>query len=100
MSGTDPFRPRSEPHRSLYDAFQVEAGRRQGRTYEQWCDAETRAVHAEAERVAPVHGLRAPTREEVVRARTRAEGHIDYGLTWVCEVVRSMSGQPAANKGY
>jgi hypothetical protein len=90
VSGIDPFRPRSEPARTLYDAFQEEAANRNGRSFEEWCEAETDAVHVAAIAVAKAHSLRAPTREDVVKAGIRAQGHIDYGLQWACGVVEAM----------
>lgn len=87
---TDPFRPRQEPQRSIYDAFQAEASKRAGRSFEEWSRAEIEAVHAAAITAARSYNLGEPSREEVVRAERYAQGSIDYGLTWVCKVVDRM----------
>lgn len=90
VSGIDPFRPRSEPARTLYDAFQAEAAKRNGRSFEEWREAETDAVHAAALAASKTHALREPTRDEVAKAGVRAQNHVDYGLQWVCGVVEAM----------
>ena len=84
------FRPRQEPHRTLYDAFQAEATRRKGRTADEWTEAEVQAVWRAAVQAAPAHGLAAPTLEMVRQAEAYARGSIDYGLQWACALVRSM----------
>lgn len=87
------FRPRSEPERTLYDAFQAEAAKRDGRDFEHWTNAEVNAVHAAAVAAAPAHGLPTPSREDVCKAEIRAQGHVDYGSKWACGVVDAMRQQ-------
>ena len=99
MKGCDSFRPRSEPARTLYDAFQAEAAKREARSFEEWSNAEVDAVHAAAVASAPAHGLRAPSREEVAKAEIRAQGHTDYGLQWACGVIEAMR-QPAGESNH
>lgn len=86
----DPFRPRSEPARTIYDAFQAEAENRNGRPPEEWIEAERLAVLKAAQEAAPKYGLRAPTLKEVATAERYAMGSIDYGKTWAHQVVDAM----------
>lgn len=88
----DVFRPRIEPHRSIYDAFQAEASKRRERPVEVWIKAEIDAVYQAALQAAqnPVYRLRPPTMEATIAAERYARGSADYALKWVCELVRSM----------
>jgi hypothetical protein len=86
----DIFQPRSEPARSIYDAFQAEASKRQSRTFDEWRSAECAAVMREAAIQSVQHGLRAPTFDEIMRAETYASGSIDYGAKWAYAVVDAM----------
>lgn len=88
----DVFRPRLEPHRAIYDAFQAEASNRKGRPFAQWARAEMEAVYQAALRASedPVFNLAPPTMEAVKSAEVSARGSIDYGLKWTCQLVRSM----------
>lgn len=86
----DIFRPRSDPARSIYDAFQKAAKGREGRSVEEWDAAEINAVYETACRLAPAHGMKAPTREQVAAAHTYALGSVDFGATWTYAVVRRM----------
>lgn len=88
----DVFRPRMEPHRSIYDAFQAEASKRRERSVGDWMKAEIEAVYQAALQASqnPAHKLRAPTMEATIAAERYARGSADYGLKWVCELVRSM----------
>lgn len=90
----DPFEPRKEPARSIYLAFQKEAGKREGRLVHDWTRAERDAVHAEAVRQAHRLGLRVPTLQEVVDAERYARGHIDYGAKWAFYVTEAMNRAP------
>lgn len=87
---TDIFRPARDPHRAIYDAFTAAALSRAQLDMDAAEASEIDAVHAAATAVAPRHDLRAPTRYEVEQARNLASGHVDFGLTWACGVVRSM----------
>lgn len=53
----DIFKPRQEPARSIYQAFQLEAGKRRGRSIEEWIAAEEDAVLREGVIQAVSHGL-------------------------------------------
>lgn len=90
----DAFEPRNEPAKSIYLAFQVEAAKRHGRALEEWTEAERTAVHQECRRQAECRGLKVPTIEEVTATERYARGSIDYGATWVYQLVRTMT--PAA----
>lgn len=86
----DVFRPRTDPARAIYDAFQDEAEHRKGRTVEQWLAAEIDAVHREATRQAEKFGLAAPTTEMVRSAEVYASGSVDYGAKWAYTLVEAM----------
>lgn len=88
----DVFRPRMEPHRSIYDAFQSEATKRRERSVEDWIKAEMDVVYQAALKASQVPGstLRAPTMDMVRVAEIYARGSVDYGLKWVCQLVRGM----------
>lgn len=98
---SDPFRPHDEPALTIYQAFQTEAQLRKARSAEEWMDSEVRAVHDAAIRKASEMGLRAPSREEVMRAERRASGHTDYGLKWALGVTEAMrlSAGPVGSLG-
>lgn len=88
---SDPFRPAHEPYRSIYDGYCVAADRLRNEQDVQSVDARLiDAVREVAAEQAQRHQLRAPTRFEVEEARQSAAGHSDFGLTWVCNVVRAM----------
>jgi hypothetical protein len=93
----DFFRPRTEPARSLYDAFQEEAKKRKGRSFEEWNRAEINAVWYAARDYAQQHGLRIPYLDEVVSEERSACGHIDYGMKWAYGVAAAMR-QPEHGK--
>ena len=85
----DPFQPRHEPARTIYDAFQDEATKRPGR--KDWVKAERERVWSVARDYAQQHGLPVPTLAEVERAEQSACGHVDYGSKWaygVAELLR------------
>jgi len=87
----DIFQPRHEPAKSIYDAFQTEAAKRQGRSVEEWQAAERDAVYREAVHQAQKLGLRVPSIDDVVSAERYASGSVDYGAKWaygVTEVIR------------
>lgn len=90
----DVFRPRMEPHRSIYDAFQAEAAKRKGRSFEEWSSAEISAVYraALAASCDTKFKLKQPTMDMVRAAEIYARGSADYGLKWACELVRKMRG--------
>ena len=86
----DVFRPTREPARTLYDAFQREAEKREGRDFEDWHSAEMNAVCNAARQYAQSHGLTVPTFEQVCDAEVSACGHVDYGSKWAYRVAEMM----------
>lgn len=87
---TDVFQPRSEPAKSIYEAFQAEASMRDGRSIDEWQDAERNVVLLEAGIQARKLGLREPTLEEVMLAERYAMGSIDYGSKWPSSLASAM----------
>lgn len=96
MNQHDVFRPRQEPARSIYDAFQAEAALRPGRSVEEWCQAERLAVWRAARDYAQAHELTAPSLAQVERAEQYALGGVDYGLQWALQVSKAMKPIVAA----
>lgn len=92
IEATDPFRPRHEPARTIYDAFQAEAKRRKERTVEEWVRAERDAVWRAARDYAQQHELTIPTMAQVESAERYAMGSVDYGAKWAYQVERHMMG--------
>lgn len=84
----DRLRPRSEPARSIYDAFQKEAQLRPTRTWNESESAEREVVWKAACEYATKNGLREPTFEEILKAERCALGHFDYATTWAHGVAR------------
>lgn len=100
MKPVDAFSPKSEPARSIFEAFQEEASKRNGRAISEWELAEIEAVHRTAGHQAIVHGLRIPTRDEIVAAERLARGHADYGSKWAYGVVSAMQkSEPGQSHG-
>src|SRR4051812_10372220 len=65
---TDFSRPHHEPALTIYAAFQTEAAKRKGRTFEEWIASERLAVWTAARDYAQQHGLAVPTMADVWRA--------------------------------
>jgi len=86
----DIFKPRHEPARSIYEAFQNEASKRKGRSVDEWVKAERDAVFREAAHQAQKLGMRVPTMEDVAAAERYAMGSADYGAKWTYRVVDAM----------
>ncbi|MGH8759371.1 MAG: hypothetical protein ACREVW_07640 [Burkholderiales bacterium] len=86
----DSFRPRHEPARAIYDAFQAEAAKRKGRPLHEWIAAERHAVWLAAQQAAELHGLYQPTPAEIDSAERYARGSIAYGAKWAYQVVARM----------
>ena len=87
---SDIFQPKTEPARSIYEAFQLEAAKRNERELDVWQSAELNAVHREAGIQAQRLGLRVPTLEDVVNAERYAMGSVDYAAKWAYRVVDAM----------
>lgn len=92
---SDVFRPRNEPFRTIYDAFQAESAKRKGRTPEEWMRAEREAVWRAARDYAEMYGHRVPTMDEIKIAERQAEGHTDCGAKWAYGVGHLMLENPA-----
>lgn len=68
--------------KAITAALTHEAGKRLGRSFEQWSAAEAQAVWAATRDFAQQHGLRVPTLAEVVRVERQSSGHSDYAAKW------------------
>lgn len=68
-------------------ALVAEAGKRHGRSFEEWCAAESQAVWTATRDFALQHGLRVPTIAEIVRVESQACGHSDYASKWALYAV-------------
>jgi len=88
MDSESVFRPRHEPARALYDAFQAEALKRKGRSFEEWSVSECNAVWEAARAHAQQQGKPVPTLAAVQQAERIASGHTDYGAQWAWGVAR------------
>ena len=78
----DIFRPRNQPARRIYDAFQDESRLRDSRSYDEWPILERQRVWEEARDYAQQNGLRVPTIKEIEQCEMSAMGHCDYGAKW------------------
>ena len=78
----DMFRPRSEPARTIYDAFDLESRFRKGRSVEQWKTRELNAVASATRAYCDKHGFFPPTLDEIIEASEQASGHVDYCAKW------------------
>lgn len=90
FNALNPYRPLSEPHRSLYDALCSELAKRPGRTSESATAAEIDAFHSVAVTLAPKFNLPIPTKGQVTAAEVYASGAADYLTTWVSSLVRML----------
>lgn len=89
----NPFRVQHPGHQ-IYAAFAACAATRQAdERAEVWRAREAQAVLQAASAVASEHGLAAPGLDVVNEAQIQAMGHSDYGVTWVCEVLKRMSAR-------
>lgn len=93
----DPFRPRSEPAQSVYDALTAEQAHRKGREFEAWNKAEINAVYEAAKIAFERVGLPIPTYADVESAERYARGSIDYGATWVYTLTTAMTKRKAGS---
>lgn len=74
-----------------------EAEKRRGRRYEQWREAEAKAVWAATCAFAQRHGLREPAMSEVIRIESQAIGHCDYSSKWALYAVElTFVAEPSA----
>ena len=79
------FRPRVEPARAIYDAFQKDALNRPKRG-DDWIELERLAVWRAARDWAMAHALNIPTLDQIKDAEISASGHVDYGAKWAYRV--------------
>jgi hypothetical protein len=91
---SDVFRPRRNPARDIYDAFQEEAIKRKNRHHSLWTDRELHAVWVAARDHAQKHGLRVPFYEEIEVIDQAASGHVDYAAKLACNVARLLEKKP------
>lgn len=89
----DYFRPHFNPAQLIYDALVREAEHRQGRTPDEWMEAERYAAWETAYEYAEQHDLRAPTMEDVARADHQACGHTDYAAQLAHGLAEIMTGK-------
>lgn len=89
----DHFRPSTQPARAIYDAFQNEALKREGRAFEEWREQENISVHMAAVMAARTLGIKEPTMDDVVSAERFACGHSDYGAQWAYRLADVMTSQ-------
>ena len=87
----DIFRPSTEPARRIYDAFQDEGRKREGRTFNEWHSAEKNRVWAEARDYAQENNLNVPTMRQIEDVERYASGHADYGSKWAYGVSRLLA---------
>lgn len=83
--------------KAITAALNREAGKRRGRSFEQWSAAEAQAVWAATRDFAQQHGLRVPTLAEIVRVERQACGHIDYASKWaLCAIELTLADKSVA----
>ena len=87
----DVFRPVSEPSATIYDAFQLEAKNRNGKSPSEWIPAERHKVWMTAVAYAEKHGLHPPSIEEIEKMEKSAYGSADYGSKWSIKVANLMT---------
>lgn len=91
LKHVDHFRPRTQPAQAIYDAFSEESKKRDGRNFDESHEAEKKAVHIAAVKMAKELNLREPTLEDINHAERYASGHTDYGACWAYKVTDIMS---------
>jgi len=90
----DLFRPRTEPARTIYDAFQLESlKRKESNDPKIWIENERQVVFSVAKKYAETHNLVTPTIDQVTLAKRSAQGHIDYAAKWAYGIVDFMNNQ-------
>lgn len=80
----------------IKEALVAEAGNRKGRSFEQWREAEARAVWSATRDFAQQHSLRVPSLAEVIRVESQAIGHSDYSSKWALYAVELTLAEGAA----
>lgn len=88
---SDIFRPRTEPARRIYNAFQDEAANRKGRSFEVWSRKERDRVWYEAREYALDHNKPIISMEQIEEEERSACGHIDYGYKWASRVAEILT---------
>ena len=87
----DIFRPTREPARTIYDAFQEAALKRDKSKWSEWIQKEREAVYEAAVNYARNHDLTVPTMNRVEFEEDRAMGHTDYGAQWAYGISEYMT---------
>lgn len=87
MSTLDPFRPQTEPARSLYDLIIKHSFESKDRN---WVHHLRLSVFRAAREYAQQHGLTYPTLEQVGRCESLALGHVDYAAKWAMYVAEQI----------
>lgn len=90
MSTFDPFRPHTEPAKSLYDLILTRCS--EERTDLHWVHHLRLSVFRAAREYAQQHGLTYPTLEQVGRCESLALGHVDYAAKWAMYVAEQIKG--------
>lgn len=78
----DPFRPRNQPAKMIYDGILLEAQKRRGTHPDVWVKRERENVWRLARDYAQQKGLSVLTIEDVEKAEMSACGHTDYAAKW------------------
>lgn len=95
--GFNMFRPKTEPARSIYDAFQTEAKNRPNCHYSEWIEAERVVVWQVARRWAKENEIVPLSLKEIERAEDYASGHVDYGAKWAYRVAEMLQDRKVEN---
>lgn len=84
----DIFRPHTEPSATLYDAFKLEARKRN--IQKDWVLKERQAVYSAAVAYAKKKGICPPSLQDVQEAENESLGSADYGAKWAIKVANIM----------
>jgi hypothetical protein len=87
----DFFRPYEEPSRTIYDAFQREAKKRDDCPVESWILNERMAVFNAALEWCKTKGLKPISIDDVKYAEDKAYGSSDYGSKWAYGIADAIS---------
>jgi len=87
-----PFKPKREPAKSIFEAFQRESAKRDTNKSD-WIQNERKAVFDAATKYATERGIKLPTMAMVEEAEQYACGHTDYGAKWAYKLAGLMEAQ-------
>ncbi len=86
----NPFQA-AHPGHKIFAAFAEAAAQRSSDEHPAaWRGREAAAVLEAAIGISSTTGLRTPALEDVTEAQIQAMGHSDYGVTWVCELLKRL----------